>query len=218
MLPTAVGVEPATSWSPVRHASNWATEAGIVARWLTVKVHLYVVICHVVFYMGWIIRFILSNLLHWLPHQESIFLLHTQRSVCKWYMYTELCRCGENSQDMLSHIFSEKNNIKNILTLVMLNKLGCHAHFYFSANQITWSWLLIQIQISNGKQCRSRSVGFFRSQLIWIYTVCKGRAYLALAGLGLKCSPPLFKGLHIPSNRHGERFWGTSTGTYSFWF
>ena len=41
------------------------------------------------------------------------------------------------------------------------------------------------IQIFNGKQCRSRSVGFFRSQLIWIYTVCNGRAYQSSAGLGL---------------------------------
>ena len=32
-------------------------------------------------------------------------------------------------------------------------------------------------------QCRSRSVGFWRSQLIWIYTVCN--AYPASAGLGL---------------------------------
>ena len=52
------------------------------------------------------------------------------------------------------------------LNLVLLNKLGCHTHFSFSANQITWSRLLIQIL--NGKQCRSRSVGFFRSQLIWV--------------------------------------------------
>ena len=37
-----------------------------------------------------------------------------------------------------------------------------------------------------GKQCRSRSVGFFRSQLIWIYSVvCKGRVYPASAGQGL---------------------------------
>ena len=43
------------------------------------------------------------------------------------------------------------------------------------ANQIACSMLLIQIHILNDKQCRSRSVGFFRSQLIWIYTVCKGR-------------------------------------------
>ena len=29
MLPTSAGgVEPATSWSPVGHASNWVTEAG----------------------------------------------------------------------------------------------------------------------------------------------------------------------------------------------
>ena len=38
----------------------------------------------------------------------------------------------------------------------------------------------------NDKQCRSRSVGFFRSQLIWICTVCKERAYPGSAGLGLK--------------------------------
>ena len=29
------------------------------------------------------------------------------------------------------------------LTLARLNKLRCHAHFKFSANQIIWSWLLI---------------------------------------------------------------------------
>ena len=40
------------------------------------------------------------------------------------------------------------------------------------------------INILNGKQCRSRSVGF-RSQLIWIYTVCKGRVYPGLTGHGL---------------------------------
>ena len=67
----------------------------------------------------------------------------------------------------------------------MLKKLRCHAHFHLSANQITWSRLLIHIQILNAKQCRSRSVGFFRSQLIWIYTVCKGRAHQGSAGLGL---------------------------------
>ena len=66
-----------------------------------------------------------------------------------------------------------------LLTLAMLNKLRCHIHFQFSANQITWSRLLIQIQLLNDKQCWSRSVGFFRSQLIWIYTVCKGKVYPA---------------------------------------
>ena len=79
------------------------------------------------------------------------------------------------------------------LTLGLLNKLRCHAHFQFTANQITWSRLLIQIHILNGKQCRSRSVCFFRSQLIWIYTVCKGRVYPGSAGQGLK-------GLYSPSS------------------
>ena len=46
--------------------------------------------------------------------------------------------------------------------------------------------LLIQIHILYDKQCRFRSVDFFRSQLIWIYFVCSGRAYLSkLAGPGL---------------------------------
>ena len=31
------------------------------------------------------------------------------------------------------------------LTLLMLNKLRCHAHFLFPANQITWSGFLIDI-------------------------------------------------------------------------
>ena len=59
----------------------------------------------------------------------------------------------------------------------MLNKLRCHTHFQLSAHQIAWSRLLIQIHTLNHKQCR-------RSQLIWIYTVCKGRAYLWPAGPG----------------------------------
>ena len=63
------------------------------------------------------------------------------------------------------------------LILAILNKLRCPAHFWFSASQITWS----QIHILIDKQCRS----FFRSQLIWIYTVCKGRAYPGSTGPGL---------------------------------
>ena len=41
------------------------------------------------------------------------------------------------------------------------------------------------VHIFDDKLCRSRSVGFVRSQLIWIYTVCKGRAYPGSAGQGL---------------------------------
>ena len=36
------------------------------------------------------------------------------------------------------------------LTLLMLNKLRCHAHFLFPANQITWSGFLIEIHIFIG--------------------------------------------------------------------
>ena len=52
------------------------------------------------------------------------------------------------------------------------------------------SYYLIQALDTNsqtyGKECRSRSVGFLRSQLIWIYTLCKGRVYPGSAGLGLR--------------------------------
>ena len=59
-----------------------------------------------------------------------------------------------------------------------------------SANQINWSTLMKQIHVPNDKECRSRSVGFFRSQLILIYTVCKGRHIVVLqkpTDLDLKC-------------------------------
>ena len=52
-------------------------------------------------------------------------------------------------------------------------------YFNILANKFTWSRLLIQIQILNGKQCR------YRSQLIWSYTVCKSRTYPGSAGLRL---------------------------------
>ena len=99
-----------------------------------------------------------------------------------------------------------------ILILVMLNKIRCHAHFQIPANQITWSRLLIQIL--NGKQCRSRSVGFFRSQMIWIYTVCKGRVYLGSAGQGLTLSmlgknfsSNIFKYFFLFSQKTGLKFY-----------
>ena len=71
------------------------------------------------------------------------------------------------------------------LTLALLNKLRCHSHFKLPANQIPWSGFWTEIHIFNDKQCGSRSVGFSRSQLIWIYTVCKGWIYPGSAGQGL---------------------------------
>ena len=73
---------------------------------------------------------------------------------------------------------------RKMLTRVMLNKLRFLTLFYLSANQITWSRLLIQIHMLNDKQCRSRSLGFWRSQLIWICTVSKSGAYQGPAGWG----------------------------------
>ena len=76
-----------------------------------------------------------------------------------WFSLEELWRGTSNEYPQ--DVFSCRNKK---LTLVMLNKLKCLAHFQFSASQIIWSRLLILIHKVNGKQCRSRSVGFFRSQ------------------------------------------------------
>ena len=78
---------------------------------------------------------------------------------------------------------ASSDRVSIILTLFMLNKLRYRAHFSYSAKQITWSRLLMQMYKVNDKQCRSRSVGF-RSQLIWIYTICKDRTYTVSAGQG----------------------------------
>ena len=64
---------------------------------------------------------------------------------------------------------------------------------------------------TNGKQCRSRSVGF-RSQLIWIYTVCKGSVYPGSAGQGLIldfCFKVLLINLRLckVSNQFRNSFW-----------
>ena len=56
--------------------------------------------------------------------------------------------------------------------------------------------LLIHIHILNDKQCRSRSVGFFRSQLIWVYTVCKGKVYLGSVGPGWDIQTPYLNPYH----------------------
>ena len=61
-----------------------------------------------------------------------------------------------------------------LLTIFFLFQMLPHIYIHFDINLVP-----------NGKQCRCRSVGFFRSLLIWIYTVCEGRAYHCSAGQGL---------------------------------
>ena len=70
----------------------------------------------------------------------------------------------------------------------MIYKLRCHTHFWFSANQMILSMLLIYIHILSDKLCRSKSVGSSdRNQLIWIFSACKGWTYPGSSGPGLKC-------------------------------
>ena len=95
-------------------------------------------------------------MLCWVEHEKSCI---TSGPGCEWF----------------GGVYTSTKSTK-ILTIVMLKK-RYYAHLQFSANWITWSRLLTQIHILNGKQCRSRSAGFFRSQLMWIYTVFKDRVY-----------------------------------------
>ena len=99
-----------------------------------------------------------------------------------------ICPPHDSCSVLRFHLWYDFLHFYSFLTLVLLNKLRCLAHFQFSANQNTQSRLLMQIHIFHDKQCRSRSVGFFfRSQLIWIYNVCIwGRAHPGSAGLQLK--------------------------------
>ena len=53
---------------------------------------------------------------------------------------------------------------------LLLCKLWPEIHLYYQLNFTLV--LLIPDMPCLCKQCRSRSVGFFRSQLIWIFTVC----------------------------------------------
>ena len=71
-----------------------------------------------------------------------------------------------------------------VLILVMLNKLRCHPLLIFSH-------YLTQIHARNDKQCRSRSFGFFRSKLIWIYTVCKKQGISGFSRTRVKIAKPL---------------------------
>ena len=70
----------------------------------------------------------------------------------------------------------------------MLNKLRCQLQIFSHSDYLIDGVDTKIPYILNHKQCRSRSVGFFRSQLIWIYTVCKGRANPGSAGQRLTLS------------------------------
>ena len=117
----------------------------------------------------------------------------------KWYkMFTIICKICQiwttetrmimvltNTNQSDLHNCNEESGTfhgLDVLILAMLNKDATAA----TTNQITWSRLLIQIHILNDKQSRSRSICFWQSQLIWIYTFCKSRTYQSSAGPGLK--------------------------------
>ena len=99
---------------------------------------------------------------------------HSPTLVTKRKKYEEQTKTKQNTKSKATDAQTRKNcNRKTAfewlvgtlfgvgsLTLVMLNKLWCHAHFWFPANQISWSRFLIYIRILDGKQCRSDWSGY----------------------------------------------------------
>ena len=71
----------------------------------------------------------------WTPRPEN----HIYPKYCNTLI--PFCTCAKIWTFILTLVMLNK------LTLVLLNKLRCHTHFKFSANQITWSRLLLLIHI-----------------------------------------------------------------------
>ena len=105
-------VKPGTSWSPIGWASNWPTKASLKDKYM---VH------NEPFYLD------LSKLLS-VPNFVTIQFL----PFCFWilsYMRSQLQIRWNHSNEYPLGMFSVRNKKKyQHLTLVMLNKLRCHAH------------------------------------------------------------------------------------------
>ena len=85
------------------------------------------------------------------------------------------CKLGDNLHKMLNSIFWKRNK-KNISKCSLLKFLSSMRNvnklpYAWNKNYQYWNLLLNLDMPCLSKQCRSRSAGFFRSQLIWIYTV-----------------------------------------------
>ena len=78
----------------------------------------------------------------------------------------------------LSHNFLRHHQVVR-MHLIKLYINPCHAEYILIFSQSDFLIKVVDTNSHNGKQCRSRSVGF-KSRLICIYTVCK-----ASAGQGL---------------------------------
>ena len=96
-------------------------------------------------------------------------------------------------------------HLESQLTLVLLNKLSL-PHPFLTVNQSDNSMLFVtSIHKLNEKQCRSWSDGFWRSHLIWIYTVFKENAYPGSAGQGLITNVQWFPSVDTSGDNSGRR-------------
>ena len=108
-----------------------------------------------------------------------------------WKNFRKQCHICSYMQcvdsDHLVHLHRLNRAFSVLLTFVMLNKLMPCPLPIFSKSDFLIQ--VVDISHTEGQtKCRARSVSFFRSQLIWIYTVCKGRVYPGSEGQGLKHS------------------------------
>ena len=102
----------------------------------------------------------------------------------QWRLWSELGKSAGWSESLLG---------AHVRKCVFWSFNSCHAEWIempcplnFQPIRLLHLGCWYKLHILNGKQCRSRSVGFFRSQLIWIYTVFKARVFLGSAGQWLK--------------------------------
>ena len=83
---------------------------------------------------------------------RKVLLKNTQTQKHHVWSYGD---CSVRKLYLLIFVDSEgthcPGHLQRLMTLVMLNKFRCHTHFLLSFSQITWSKLLIQIHILNGK-------------------------------------------------------------------
>ena len=147
-----------------------------------------------VLYIGYVITDQIANITHLFCFFFLLLLLFLFAFyVCFFFFFLYFFVLFTLSLYHFLHLWHSKH----ILTLVMLNKLRCHSLLTFHSltcqpirclDQDCWL-----IHILNCKQCSFRSVG--RSQLIWVYTVCKSRVYTSSVGQRRKWTESKLKSL-----------------------
>ena len=159
-----VGTEPTTSWSPVRWASDWAIKACLTETYGQKMWKEYTPPPPTApppqfaqeggykvpgTFLSWAMSYVKDRGLVLVAYMVIILGWFLLISPWKWMLWVLIRRYSATSHTVC--LYGE-------LEIIILE-----------LSSYTPPELVL---LNLCKQCRSRSVGFFRSQLIWIYTVC----------------------------------------------